>query len=125
MNDRTRRNFYINNKLEFSLFFDHTVTDKKEIIEGFLADREWKLFENYFQVKLKNYSFSDDLLNVYITVKEKANKEISKSTPRPRNLPEVQEEQPQSIDQRQPEQPLEEQIPRLSGSDKANVLSQE
>ena len=61
-----RRDFYINNVLEFSLFYDESISDKDSIIARFLESNDWKWFKNLYNVKFKEGNVSDDLKRVDI-----------------------------------------------------------
>jgi hypothetical protein len=65
------RHFYVNGKLEFSYFYDPNITDKDKILEEFYKDHCWKFMCYYCNWKLcDGVEFSDDLLHVYLKVKE-------------------------------------------------------
>lgn len=63
------RCFFVNDKFEFALFFDNTVTDKNLILSDFLNWKDWKFHLFYFDVEFVSAKFSDDLSRVDIVVK--------------------------------------------------------
>lgn len=69
-----KRNFFVNKIFEFAFFYDPEVTDKREIIKKFRADKDWVWFEKYYKVKYKSSKFSDDLSEVYIVTTPKHKK---------------------------------------------------
>lgn len=69
------RKFYINGELFFALFYDSAITDKKKIIDDFLASRDWKDYKRIFEVKEKEVSISKDLKEVYIETTKHREKE--------------------------------------------------
>ena len=64
------RKFFVNNKLEFALFFDAKIKDKDKIIQDFLESKDWKWHLNYFNVTVTKTTISKDLMEIYITTKD-------------------------------------------------------
>lgn len=64
-----RRNFYVNDKLEFSLFCRESDGSKDKILKDFLDHKDWKSICNYCNWKFSSAKFSKDLLRVDIVVK--------------------------------------------------------
>jgi len=64
-----RRDFYIKDKLEFSLFFDASVVDKDVIMQTFLDSNVWKSHASIFEWKYVSAKFSEDLSRVDIKVR--------------------------------------------------------
>lgn len=63
------RQFFINDKLEFALFYDKKIKDKEKIIEDFLKGLDWKSFAIYSKVKkIIKTEVSKDLKKVFIFV---------------------------------------------------------
>jgi hypothetical protein len=63
------RLFYVNDVLEFALFYDPRVTDKETIIKTFLDSKEWKFYEFTYEIKkVKKAEISEDLKIVKIIV---------------------------------------------------------
>ena len=61
------RLFYVNDVLEFALFYDPRVTDKETIIKTFLDSKEWKFYEFTYEIKkVKKAEISEDLKIVKI-----------------------------------------------------------
>ena len=73
--DRQLRDFYVNGKLEFSLWFEPEVEDKDQIIEEFMDDRDWKFMSWYCGWTFVSAEFSDDLLRVDIKVRTRKRKD--------------------------------------------------
>lgn len=60
------RKFYVNEKLEFALFYDSKIVDKGLILKTFLESKEWKSFCHYFSFKVSSTKISKDLKEVHI-----------------------------------------------------------
>jgi hypothetical protein len=64
------RLFYINDVMEFALFYDSKVIDKKLILDTFLESKNWKFYCQTYEVKrILKSKVSDDLKRVDITTK--------------------------------------------------------
>ena len=74
------RNFHVNGKIEFSLYFDPKITDQDQIINEFFEDKDWKTWCDTVNVKPVSWKFSEDLLNVYIDVESLPKKKKSDKT---------------------------------------------
>lgn len=61
------RKFYVNDKLEFALFYDKKVKDKDTIINTFIESKDWKSFVNYCKFNLTDIRVSKDLSEVFVT----------------------------------------------------------
>jgi len=72
------RVFYINDKLEYALFYNKEIVDKEKIKDNFLAGKDWKDFSRYNDVKsIISFIVSEDLKTVHIKVKTaKPQKEV-------------------------------------------------
>jgi hypothetical protein len=64
--DIPTRHFYVNKKLEFSLWCDPDETDKDKILEEFYNTDVWKFQAWYCKWKVKSVNFSEDLFKVFI-----------------------------------------------------------
>jgi hypothetical protein len=65
------RLFYINDKLEFALFYDKSLVDKDKIKNSFLNGKDWKDYERYNKVtSITSFNISDDLKVVNIKVRK-------------------------------------------------------
>lgn len=62
------RLFYVNDKMEFALFYDASIKDPKVIVDSFLASKDFKCQAAYCGWKVKNTKISKDLKRVDITV---------------------------------------------------------
>lgn len=60
------RNFFINGKREFAVFFNPEIVDKEVIVREFIESKDWKWYAGHFGVKVKSSKVSDDLLRVDI-----------------------------------------------------------
>lgn len=67
---RPHRKFYVDGKLEFSLFFDQNIKEKEKILKLFLEDKLWKWHCKYFGLEIEKTNFSKDLTEVYIETKQ-------------------------------------------------------
>lgn len=64
---KSNRLFYINDKLEFSLFYDPTIVDKDLIIKKFLDSKDWEFYKSIWEIKkVKKIDISDDLMVVRV-----------------------------------------------------------
>lgn len=64
------RSFFVNDKLEFALFFDPNIKDTEKIINDFLESKDWKWFKDFYNIKkIKKTEISKDLREVRITCK--------------------------------------------------------
>ena len=63
------RKFYVNDRLEFALFYDALITDKDKILKDFLDSSLWKCHESYCKLKIVSTKISEDLKEVWITTK--------------------------------------------------------
>lgn len=77
-NSRSHRNFHVDGKLEFALFFDPNVKDKEKIVNDFLDSRDWKWWADYNKFEVDSWSISEDLINVYIITKPLGRKTMKK-----------------------------------------------
>lgn len=67
---RPLREFYVNGQLQFSLWFDPTITSPKKIMEGFLNSKDWKFQAWYCGWEVVSWKCSRDLLRFKIEVKD-------------------------------------------------------
>lgn len=63
------RNIFVNDKLEFSVFYDTKITKKDKIIESCLKDKDYIWMSKYCSWKFIKADVSSNLESVYITVK--------------------------------------------------------
>ena len=45
------RLFFVDEKLEFAIFFDPNIKDKDKIIEEFITSKDWLWYKDYFNIK--------------------------------------------------------------------------
>lgn len=63
------RLFFVNDVLEFALFFDPNIKDKDKIVEEFLTSKDWIWYKDYFKVRVQNIQVSEDLREIKIATK--------------------------------------------------------
>lgn len=68
---RFYRHFFVNDKIEFSLFANPDEKDREKIIKDFFANASWLSFVRTEGCEVKSHRFSHDLEHVFIYVKEK------------------------------------------------------
>ena len=61
---------YINGKLEFALFYDKSIKDKKVILNNFLESKDWKWYKSYYEIKkISKSELSKNLKEIKIVCK--------------------------------------------------------
>ena len=66
---KKHRLIFIDGKIEFALFFDSSIKNKKEIMAQFLASKDWIGFSKTNEVKCKDIIISKDLKEIHIKTK--------------------------------------------------------
>lgn len=67
--NKPHRKFYVNDKLEFSFYYDETIKDKDQILKEFFNCRDWKFMKTYCNWEVKDTKINSDLSVIYINVK--------------------------------------------------------
>ena len=62
----SHRLFYVNDKLEFALYYNDAIKDPKQIVADFLASKDFKFMAQYCGWKVKSTKISKDLKRVDI-----------------------------------------------------------